>query len=166
MIKHTKIALLLGVLLLGAGCTNSSNVFSSNYQPDPNGDPFNPPIRADLHSSDLTHFPSSLFDNTKIEWLDLSDNNITGSFPSEIREFKNLKYLNASHNKMTGVPAEIGQLSALEELDLSYNKLTGLPLELGNLKNLKRLDLRGNEISPQDLDSIRTKLTKTEILST
>lgn len=65
--------------------------------------------------------------NQNLEVLNISDNNLRGALPAEIRNLRNLKVLNASNNQMTGVPAEIGQLAELEVLDLSNNQLTGLP---------------------------------------
>ena len=105
-----------------------------------------------------------VFDLTNLVELDVSDNKITGSIQSQVRNLKNLQVLNASNNQMSGVPAEIGQLSNLKTLDLSNNLLTGLPNELGNLTQLQTLNLKGNAYSKQDLDIIREKLINTTIL--
>ncbi len=114
-----------------------------------------------LSNQGLTKIPSYVFDQTNLQELNVSHNSLMGAIQSQIGQLKNLKILNASYNKMTGVPAEVGQLENLRVLDLSYNQLTGLPNELGNLKNLKTLDLRGNQYSKQDLDGIRNKLPST-----
>ena len=84
--------------------------------------------------------------------------------PAEIIKLTNLKILNASYNKMTGVPAEIGQLQNLQSLDLSHNQLTGLPRELGNLQKLVILNLTGNDYSQQDFDYIHGKLPSNTII--
>lgn len=115
----------------------------------------------DLSNQGLTSIPSSVFNQTNLEELNVSHNSLTGAIQSQIGQLKNLKILNASYNQMTGVPAEVGQLQNLQVLDLSYNQLTGLPNELGNLKNLKTLDLTGNSYSQQDLNGIRSKLPST-----
>lgn len=124
----------------------------------------------------LTYFGTSYFrqnndiqntqeflDNTEI--LDLSNQNLTGALQAEIKNMKNLKVLNLSNNKFTGVPAEVGQLDKLEVLDLSNNPITGLPHEIGNLQNLKTLNLKGTNYSKQDLEIIKQNLpSTTEIL--
>src|SRR3989344_8057770 len=108
----------------------------------------------DLSGKGLTKVPSDVFEQTALERLDLSGNSLEGALPGEIRHLQNLKVLNLSNNRFTGVPAEIGQLKALEILDLSHNALTGLPYELGNLSNLVLLDLSGNDYSEADLTFI------------
>ena len=115
----------------------------------------------DLSNQGLTSIPSYVFNQTNLQELNISHNSLTGAIQSQIGQLKNLVILNASYNKMTGVPAEVGQLQNLQVLDLSYNQLTGLPNELGNLKNLKTLNLSGNSYSRQDLDYIRSKLSPT-----
>lgn len=111
-----------------------------------------------LSSSNLTKVPSDIFEKTDLIELNLSNNNLTGALPGEIRFLKNLQVLNLSGNNFTGVPAEVGQLSNLRVLNLSNNSLTGLPYELGNLKNLQTLNLSGNDYAEQDLEIIKQGL--------
>ena len=119
----------------------------------------------DLSNQNLEKLPADVLSRTNLEELDISNNNLSGALPAEIRFLQNLKVLKASNNKMTGVPAEVGQLSKLEILDLSYNQLTGLPYELGNLKNLKILNLSGNDYAEQDLEVIKKGIpNSTEII--
>lgn len=112
----------------------------------------------DMSGQNLTKVPNSVFSQTKLQSLDLSNNALTGALQAEIRNLQNLVTLDLSNNNFTGVPAEIGQLKNLETLDLSNNQLTGLPYELGNLSNLKVLNLSGNNYSTADLEIIRAKL--------
>jgi len=114
--------------------------------------------KLDLSGQGLNKLPESVLNQKDLEELNISDNNLEGALPAEIRHLSNLKVLLAGDNNMTGVPAEIGQLSKLEILDLSNNELTGLPNELGNLKNLRLLILTGNDYSEHDLDIIKNSL--------
>lgn len=112
----------------------------------------------DLSGQGLKQVPATVFTKTDIQELDVSDNQLTGALPAEVRHLQKLKVLNLSNNQFTGVPAEIGQLQNLEVLDLSNNQLTGLPYELGNLTKLRVLDLRGNAYSTTDLNIIKQSL--------
>jgi Leucine-rich repeat (LRR) protein len=118
-----------------------------------------------LSGKGLTKVPNTIFGQTDLVTLNLSNNKLEGALQAEVRQLRNLRTLNLSHNNFTGVPAEIGQLTKLETLDLSFNKLTGLPHELGNLLNLQKLDLRGNVYSKADLLIIQKNLPNTEILT-
>lgn len=117
--------------------------------------------KLDLSGQDLKSTPVDVFSDTSIQELNLSNNQLEGSLPAEIRHLQKLKVLNLSDNQFTGVPAEIGQLVSLEVLDLSNNKLTGLPYELGDLSNLKVLNLKGNNYASADLEIIKQKLPAT-----
>lgn len=117
----------------------------------------------DYSGRGLTSFPKEVLGRTDTSSLNLSNNNLTGALPGEIRHLTNLEELNVSNNKMTGIPAEIGQLKRLKVLNYANNKITGLPLELGNLTQLQVLDLSGNNASQHDLSLIRPKLPNTEI---
>ncbi len=124
-----------------------------------------PSLTLDLSNQNLTKTPSSVFEKTRIQHLNLSHNKLTGALQAEVRHLSELRTLDLSNNEFTGVPAEIGQLKYLETLDLSHNKLTGLPYELGNLSNLKILDLRGNAYATADLEIIKKTLpSNTDIL--
>ncbi len=115
-------------------------------------------ISLDLSEKGLKKVPDYVFARTDLEFLDLSNNELTGALQAEVRHLQSLKKLDLSGNKFTGVPAEVGQLKNLEILDLSNNVLTGLPYELGNLSNLKILDLSGNHYSEADLTIIQKSL--------
>lgn len=178
--RKTLFLLAISFLLI-SGCSsvsNDKNVIApidnssvSNTKPKPSTFTVLDPLPAtdadkilDLSRKSLTKVDMSVFDKTGLEELNLSFNGLTGALPSQLGKLKDLRVLNASNNKMTGVPAEIGQLQNLEVLDLSNNQLTGLPNELANLKNLKTLNLSGNQYSEQDLDIIRNSLPKVEYI--
>ncbi|MCA9346495.1 leucine-rich repeat domain-containing protein [Candidatus Saccharibacteria bacterium] len=119
----------------------------------------------DLANQGLSEVSKNILDDSKVTTLDVSNNNLTGALPAEIRKLTNLEVLDASDNKMTGIPAEIGQLSKLKTADFSNNDISGLPLEIGNLTNLVTLDLRGNpNISKYDISQIQPKIPNAQIL--
>ena len=66
--------------------------------------------------------------------LNLSENGLTGSIPSEIGNLTNLTYMNLGSNQLTGsIPPEIGNLTNLYGLSLRDNQLTGIiPDEICN----------------------------------
>lgn len=115
----------------------------------------------DLSNKNLTDVPNDVFNRRTLVELNLSHNLLDGALQAEVRHLQNLKVLNLSNNRFTGIPAEIGQLGQLEVLDVSHNNITGLPLELGNLKNLKVLNLSGNDFSEYDLEKIQAQLPAT-----
>lgn len=118
-----------------------------------------------LSGKNLSKVPKDILDDKSIIKLDVSDNNLVGSLPAEIRKLTNLEVLLASNNKMTGIPAEIGQLSKLKIANFSNNNLSGLPLEIGNLNKLETLDLRGNpNISKSDISLIQKEIPNAKIL--
>ena len=72
----------------------------------------------DYSGKGLTKFPKEVLSKTEITALNLSNNNLTGALPAEIRKLSILEELNVSNNQMTGIPAEIGQLKNLKILIL------------------------------------------------
>lgn len=102
------------------------------------------------------------YHNEKVAFLDLSDNNLTGTIPEEIENL-DLSFLNLRNNQLTGeIPASIGNVSTLYYLNIANNKLTGsIPSELGKLANLEYCYLFGNQLEgtlPESLANL-TKLS-------
>lgn len=86
--------------------------------------------------------------------LDLSKNQLK-EFPDEIFEFKNLRYLNLSSNKIQTLPYSIDSLTYLTELLINDNELTILPKSIWRLKELIVLDVSGNNI--RELSVVESK---------
>ena len=104
-------------------------------------------IRLDLVNNGLTGtIPSELGSLTNLRSLNLGANGLTGSIPAELGSLANLETLELSNNELTGsIPEELGLLANLESLALSNNGLTGsIPAELGSLANLRTLELGTN----------------------
>jgi Leucine-rich repeat (LRR) protein len=119
----------------------------------------------DLSGKGLTSLPSEIGNYSYIYELNVSNNSLTGALPAEIRKMQDLRVLNASHNKLTGIPAEIGQLKSLEEADFSYNQIDTMPNEIENIKgNLKVLNLTGNTYTQEAINNIKAKLPNTQVV--
>ena len=82
---------------------------------------------------------------TKLQYLDLSDNKITG-LPSDLWSLGSLKSLNLSSNQISGsLPSNIGNFGFLESLDLSSNNFSGeIPAAISSLVSLRVLKLNRN----------------------
>ncbi|XP_031258984.1 receptor-like protein 13 [Pistacia vera] len=116
--------------------------------------------------------PKELFQIDDLQILDISDNNISGSFPSCFN-LSGIKQVHLSRNRLQGqlkdafynnssqlvvldlsynhfkgnIPSWIGKLSSLGYLILGNNHLEGeLPTELCNLTELRLLDLSQNSL--------------------
>mmetsp|Transcript_31440 Transcript_31440/g.63396 ORF Transcript_31440/g.63396 Transcript_31440/m.63396 type:complete len:750 (+) Transcript_31440:117-2366(+) len=87
---------------------------------------------------------------TKLQYLSLHSNNITGPIPQGISKLKSLKHLDLSVNKMIGsINEELGELKGLEYLFLGNNDFSAgkFPAWLQNLTNLEELSLKNNNLS-------------------
>jgi len=100
---------------------------------------------------------------SKLTYLELDINQLTGSIPAELGNMSKLRTLILFSNNLTGpIPPELGNLSNLDYLVLDNNQLSGtIPAELGNLTELTLLGLSRNQFS----GFIPTELSKLSDLS-
>ncbi|KAL1802040.1 hypothetical protein ACET3Z_030687 [Daucus carota] len=86
---------------------------------------------------------------SKMEQLNLSNNQISGSLPTSLSNFSNLQILQLDGNKFTGsIPSSFGEFQHLSKLDLKLNSFTSqIPPEIGNCFHLTYLDLSQNNLS-------------------
>ena len=85
----------------------------------------------------------------RVTTLQLSENNLVGTIPTELEELTELRHLNVNFNNLNGsIPKELGQLAHLRYLQLDGNELTGtIPPELGELTKLETMDLENNALT-------------------
>lgn len=83
--------------------------------------------------------------------LALAKNSLTGSMPTELGMLSNVERLLLYQTSLNAtVPTEIGTMSALTSLQIASNKVTGtIPSEVGLLTNLDTLFLFNNAFSGQ-----------------
>eukprot|EP00850_Spirogloea_muscicola_P022508 SM000299S10832 [mRNA] locus=s299:118263:119724:+ [translate_table: standard] len=81
-----------------------------------------------------------------VSGLDLNGFGLQGPLPgAALLQLKDLGFLHASHNRLTGALPNLSTLSRLAELDLSSNFFQGpIPASLASLPALRYLDLRYN----------------------
>ncbi|KAL5773810.1 hypothetical protein ACOSQ2_013734 [Xanthoceras sorbifolium] len=92
-------------------------------------------------------FPGGIENCSSMTGLDLSNNNLSGSIPSDIS--KRLIYvtsLDLSSNNFSGeIPSSLSNCSFLNVLKLNNNQFTGkIPLELGLLNRIKEFNVANN----------------------
>ncbi|CAA2963330.1 LRR receptor-like serine threonine- kinase GSO1 [Olea europaea subsp. europaea] len=101
----------------------------------------------DLSSNSGPHFPTWLRTQTRLEYLDISNAEISDTFPDWFWESSpKLSYLNVSHNNFHGVLPDLSsKFSVFNIIDLSFNHFNGsLPILP---PNGSVVDLSSNEFS-------------------
>ncbi|XP_012070784.2 MDIS1-interacting receptor like kinase 2 [Jatropha curcas] len=91
-----------------------------------------------------------------LTYIDLSNNPFTGTIPTSITNLTNLPILYIHETLVSGsIPQEIGLMKSLTQLDLSVNSFTRkIPTSIGNLTKLSELYFNGNQLSgsiPQEI---------------
>ena len=88
----------------------------------------------------LTEIPSEIYQYKHLKYLDLSKNKLT-SIPQEINQFKQLELLNVGKNRLTLCPIVICSIPTLKVLKLYQNPMTSIPECIQYLTELEELDL-------------------------
>ncbi|CAN1266245.1 Receptor-like protein 12 [Linum perenne] len=118
----------------------------------------------DMHDNQLEgNFPfiPSPISSTKVgAYIDFSHNHLNGSFPTQYfnNQYTRLTFLSLSNNSLTGIiPTSICNLVDLKVVDFSNNYFNGtIPsCLLKDLRSLYVLDLRGNMLSGKIPDTFR-----------
>ncbi|XP_048421910.1 receptor-like protein EIX1 [Pyrus x bretschneideri] len=105
----------------------------------------------------FTYYPEIQLSSNQIEgpipstllhasYLDLSNNNISGSISILCEAYRSLMFLNLSSNNLSGeLPECLTHFDHLVMLDLSYNAFSGkIPSTVGSLYHMETLKLRSN----------------------
>ncbi|XP_028083844.1 probable LRR receptor-like serine/threonine-protein kinase At3g47570 [Camellia sinensis] len=93
------------------------------------------------------NIPSSLGNCSNLQWLLLERNNLNGTIPKQVVCISSLSiYLDLSQNQLSGsLPVEVGNLVNLGSLDVSHNLFSGeIPSTLGSCTSLETLCLGNN----------------------
>ncbi|KAJ4957756.1 hypothetical protein NE237_024867 [Protea cynaroides] len=104
----------------------------------------------DLSSNFLNgSIPPSIGKLQDLNWLVLSNNQLSGKLPQDWRSPELLYVLDLSNNNFSGkIPTSMGSLTSLGYLVLSNNSLYGeIPSSLRNCTSLRSLDLGNNRFS-------------------
>ena len=115
-------------------------------------------ISGENYSGDFTSILSHL--NRNLISLKIHDTQIGGRIPNSISGFYRIDYLNLPDNKLNGsIPSEVGEME-LYEIDLSGNLLTGeIPVNITQGTHLTSLNLSSNNLEgniPDELFSSQT----------
>ncbi|KAK1381347.1 hypothetical protein POM88_028091 [Heracleum sosnowskyi] len=100
-----------------------------------------------------------------LQTLDLSFCDLNGSIPYQIGMLSKLNYLSLHNNYLTGeLPSSYGNLIQLQTLDLSYCGLDGsIPYQIGMLSKLKDLSLQNNHLTGKLCNLVRLDLSGNQL---
>ncbi|KAF3580383.1 hypothetical protein DY000_02034306 [Brassica cretica] len=101
----------------------------------------------DLSNNRISALPSDFWSLTTLKSLNLSFNQISGSFPSNVGNFGQLESLDLSHNNFSGSLPD-GFASAfqkLKALNIARNKIHGRDRDFSDMKSITSFNISGNQ---------------------
>ncbi|KAI3902443.1 hypothetical protein MKW92_016783 [Papaver armeniacum] len=104
----------------------------------------------DLSNNKLSGtIPSNIGHCRGLGSLKLGNNNLTGKVPDELKLAKDMSFLQLNNNHLDGTPLDlISEFHELEFLNLANNNFGGsIPTTVGSLKYLRFLSLRSNKFN-------------------
>lgn len=104
----------------------------------------------------MEELPVSIGEFRNVKVLTLTFNRLF-DLPKELANLENLEELNASHNAFKKIPDAIAHLHNLQNLDLSSCNISEIPDFIAKMKALKKLNLNGNPVTEAP-DSLKDKL--------
>ena len=117
-----------------------------------------------LFSKDLKidGFPEKACEISDLSVVNFNGINLT-YISENIKNWKNVKNMNLSNNKITDVPKEIGMMSSLEKLNLSGNPIKSIPKSIANCTNLKKIKLKRTKLSTNEKNKLSNLLPDVKI---
>ncbi|KAJ0260364.1 LRR receptor-like serine/threonine-protein kinase [Hirschfeldia incana] len=117
----------------------------------------------DLSNNRISALPSDFWSLTTLKNLNLSFNQISGSFPSNAGNFGQLESLDVSHNNFSGqIPEAVDSLISLRVLKFDHNGFQmSIPRGLLGCQSLVSIDLSSNQLEgslPDEFGSAFPKL--------
>ena len=106
----------------------------------------------ELHCSNLSSFPSFIFNIPTLEKIKIWSSNLT-ELPTDIKKLQNLKEICMQNNSLKSLPNELFLLPNLEYLNLGGNQISMITNEINKLKKLDYLGLYENPINVIPLDA-------------
>ncbi|XP_010429388.1 PREDICTED: probable LRR receptor-like serine/threonine-protein kinase At2g24230 [Camelina sativa] len=121
----------------------------------------------DLSNNKISALPSDFWSLNTLKNLNLSFNNISGSFPSNVGNFGQLESLDISGNNFSGaIPEAVDSLVSLRVLKLDHNGFQmSIPRGLLGCQSLVSIDLSSNQLEGSLPDGFGSAFPKLKTLN-